>query len=141
MLPKLETLDAYNCKGLVRIKKEKDQVWETMSSDVTRVVDFSFCRLSDDFLATLFPCLYCFTKLSIDYSSITILPTCINVCHSLKEVWIIVQSFKKSEACHVTLILIMTASYAKVTLVLILATICVVILNIIIIVQISFMTF
>jgi hypothetical protein len=66
MLPKLETLDAYNCKGLVRIKKEKDQVWETMSSDVTSVVDFSFCRLSDDFLATLFPCLYCFTKLSID---------------------------------------------------------------------------
>jgi Leucine-rich repeat (LRR) protein len=84
MLPKLEALEAYSCKGLVRIKKGKGQLQET-SSDVRSVVDFSFCHLSDEFLVTLLPCFHCVTNLSLDYSSITILPSCINVCHSLEE--------------------------------------------------------
>jgi Leucine-rich repeat (LRR) protein len=84
MLPKLEALEAYSCKGLVRIKKGKVQLRET-SSDVRSVVDFSFCHLSDEFLVTLLPCFHCVTNLSLDYSSITILPSCINVCHSLEE--------------------------------------------------------
>nr|WIL60004.1 nodulation protein [Melilotus officinalis] len=85
MLPKLRTLDAYSCKDLVRIKKGKGQVRETMSSDMKSVVDFSFCHLSDEFLATLLPCLHYVTNLSLDYSIITILPSCINACQSLKR--------------------------------------------------------
>ncbi|PNY04073.1 disease resistance protein (TIR-NBS-LRR class) [Trifolium pratense] len=85
MLPKLETLEAYSCKGLVRIKKGKGQLQETTSSGVRSVVDFSFCHLSDEFLVALLPCFHCVTYLSLDYSSITILPSCITACHSLKE--------------------------------------------------------
>ncbi|CAI8587884.1 unnamed protein product [Vicia faba] len=85
MLPKLKTLEAYSCKGLARIKKGKDHWPETTPSDVRSVVDFSFCHLSDEFLVTLLPCFHHVTNLSLDYSSITILPSCINACHSLKE--------------------------------------------------------
>ncbi|GAU42555.1 hypothetical protein TSUD_240310 [Trifolium subterraneum] len=85
MLPKLETLEAYSCKGLARIKKGKSQLQETTSSGVRSVVDFSFCHLSDEFLVGLLPCFHCVTNLSLDYSSITILPSCIKACHSLKE--------------------------------------------------------
>jgi len=85
MLPKLETLEAYSCKELARIKKGKGRVRKTMSSDVRSVVDFSFCHLSDEFLATLLPCLHYVTDLFLDYSSITVLPSCINTCQSLKR--------------------------------------------------------
>ncbi|GAU10036.1 hypothetical protein TSUD_414850 [Trifolium subterraneum] len=92
MLPKLETLEAYCCKGPARIKGE-GQVPETIFSDVKnasslliqRDVDLSFCHLSCEFLATILPCLNYVTNLSLDYSSITILPSCINACHSLKK--------------------------------------------------------
>ncbi|PNY10327.1 disease resistance protein (TIR-NBS-LRR class) [Trifolium pratense] len=98
MLPELKALEAYSCKGLARIKKGKGQLRETSSdvksvvefsfchlSDEKSVVDFSFCHLSDEFLVTLLPCFHCVTNLSLDYSSITILPSCINACHSLEE--------------------------------------------------------
>jgi len=93
MLPKLETLEAYCCKGLARIKKGKDQVPETLPSDVRNAssrfvhkdVDLSFCYLPYEFLATLLPCLHYVTDISLDYSSIRILPSCINACYSLKK--------------------------------------------------------
>jgi hypothetical protein len=52
MLPKLETLEAYCCKGRARIKKGEGQVPETIFSDVKnasslliqRDVDLSFCH-------------------------------------------------------------------------------------------------
>jgi Leucine-rich repeat (LRR) protein len=93
MLPKLETLEAYCCKGLARIKKGEGQLTETIFSDVKnpsslliqRDVDLSFCHLSYEFLATILPCLHYVTNLSLDYSSITILPSCISACHALKK--------------------------------------------------------
>ncbi|XP_045810954.1 TMV resistance protein N-like [Trifolium pratense] len=94
MLPKLDTLEAYCCKGLAQITKGKGQVLpETLSSDVInassrlvpRYVDLSFCYLPYEFLATLLPSLHYVTHISLDYSTITILPSCINECHSLKQ--------------------------------------------------------
>ncbi|KAK2429051.1 TMV resistance protein N [Trifolium repens] len=93
MLPKLETLEAYCCKGLARIKKGEGQVTERIFSDVKnasslliqRDVDLSFCHLSYEFLATILPCLHYVTNLSLDYCSITILPSCISACHALKK--------------------------------------------------------
>jgi Leucine-rich repeat (LRR) protein len=85
LLVELANLAIDRCKPLARIKKGKSQLQETMSSGVRSVVDFSFCYLSDEFLVALLPCFHCVTNLSLDYSSITILPSCINACHSLKE--------------------------------------------------------
>lgn len=89
LLPKLEDLEAYSCKGIAQIRGKS----QAMSSDVRndspllfrRDVDFSFCYLSDEFLTRLFPCLHYVTCLSLDYSNITTLPSCINECHSLQK--------------------------------------------------------
>ncbi|TKY69644.1 WRKY transcription factor 19 [Spatholobus suberectus] len=96
MFPKLEILQANSCKGLAQIKKGKGQEQETTSSNVRDVGSFPFerkasfghCCLTDEFLATLLPCLHRVTRLYLMRNNITILPSCINACHSLTELYL-----------------------------------------------------
>ncbi|RDY07086.1 TMV resistance protein N, partial [Mucuna pruriens] len=93
MFPKLEILQANNCKGLAQIKEDKGgQEQETVSSNVRipfeRNASFGHCCLTDEFLATLLPCLHHVTRLYLIRNSITILPSCISACHSLTELYL-----------------------------------------------------
>nr|KYP63958.1 TMV resistance protein N [Cajanus cajan] len=96
MLPKLEILQANSCNGLAQIKNGKGQEQETMSTNVRDVGSFPFernasfghCCLTDEFLATLLPCLHHATRLYLMRNNITVLPSCINACHSLTELYL-----------------------------------------------------
>ncbi|XP_027362793.1 TMV resistance protein N-like [Abrus precatorius] len=95
-LPKLEILQANSCKGLAHVKKGNAKEQETMSSNVRDANSFPFernaslghCCLTDEFLATLLPCLNHVTRLYLIHNNITILPSCINACHSLMELYL-----------------------------------------------------
>ncbi|XP_020217582.1 TMV resistance protein N [Cajanus cajan] len=84
MLPRLRTLHADYCERLAQVQNGEGQGQVTMSSSVN-YVDFHHCyHLTDQFLCTVIPWLHNVTDLSLSYSNITILPSSISVCLSLK---------------------------------------------------------
>ncbi|XP_029127419.1 TMV resistance protein N-like isoform X2 [Cajanus cajan] len=85
MLPKLWTFEADNCERLAQVQNEEGQDQETMSSHVKKASFHRCYHLTDKFLSTLLPCLRIVTDLSLNYSNITILPSCISVCLSLTK--------------------------------------------------------
>lgn len=92
MLPKLNTFLATSCKMLAKIQSQ-GQEQETMSSNVRNDTLCSLgrdcsCCLTDEFVATLLPCLHLVTCLFLNHSSITKLPACINGCHSLTKFYL-----------------------------------------------------
>ncbi|XP_029127720.1 disease resistance protein TAO1-like, partial [Cajanus cajan] len=87
-LPLLKMLGADFCERLARVQNGEGQGQVTMSSSVD-YVNFNHCyHLTDQFLCTVLPWLHNVTYLSLSYSNITILPSSISVCVSLKTLYL-----------------------------------------------------
>ncbi|XP_027362786.1 TMV resistance protein N-like [Abrus precatorius] len=92
-LPKLKTFLANSCTMLAKIKNGQGQDQGTMSSNARNVILCSvgrdrICYETDEFLATLLPCLPLVTFLFLNNSNITVLPSCINSCRSLTKLYL-----------------------------------------------------